>query len=172
MSKTVTLNKKTVKPVKKDGAAGEKVVAQNRAAPYNYHLLEKMEAGMVLRGTEVKSLRDGKVMIRDAFATVRGNAVWLLNCHIPEYLAGGPFNHEPLRPRKLLLNKAEIEKLAGKTDQKGLTIVPLRIYFKQGIAKCELALAKGKKSWDRRQSEKDKEARRETEDALHRYRRR
>jgi SsrA-binding protein len=163
---------KTVGPHKKDGASGEKVVAQNRAASYNYTLLDKMEAGMVLRGTEVKSLRDGKVMLRDAYATVRGGAVWLLNCHIPEYLAGGPFNHEPLRPRKLLLNKAEIEKLAGKTEQKGLTIVPLRIYFKAGIAKCELAVAKGKKQWDRRQSERDKEARRETEDALHRYRRR
>jgi SsrA-binding protein len=171
VSKTVTQYKKTVRPIKKDGGPGEKVVAQNRAASYNYHLLEKMEAGIVLRGTEVKSLRDGKVMIRDAYATVRGNAVWLLNCHIPEYLPGGPFNHEPLRARKLLLNKAEIEKLAGKTDEKGLTIVPLRIYFKAGIAKCELALAKGKKMWDRRQTEKDKEARRETEDAM-RYRRR
>jgi SsrA-binding protein len=127
---------------------------------------------MVLRGTEVKSLRAGKAMLRDAFATVRGGEVWLLNCHIPEYLAGGPWNHEPLRGRKLLLNKAEIEKLAGKTDQKGLTIIPLRIYFRGGRAKCELALAKGKKMWDRRQAERDKETRRETEEALHRYRRR
>jgi SsrA-binding protein len=163
---------KAVVPKKKDGSPGEKVVAQNRAASYNYTLLDKMEAGMVLRGTEVKSLRDGKAMLRDAYATVRGGAVWLLNCHIPEYLAGGPFNHEPLRARKLLLNKAEIEKLAAKTEQKGLTIVPLRIYFKHGIAKCELAVAKGKKQWDRRQAERDKETRRETEDALQRYRRR
>ena len=163
---------KTVKPNKKDSSPGEKVVAQNRSASYNYHLLEKMEAGMVLKGTEVKSLRDGKAMLRDAYAIVRGNAVWLVNCLIPEYLAGGPFNHEPLRARKLLLNKLEIDKLAGKTDQKGLTIIPLRIYFRGGRAKCELALAKGKKMWDRRQAERDKETRRETEEALHRYRRR
>jgi SsrA-binding protein len=163
---------KTVKPNKKDSSPGERVVAQNRSASYNYHLLEKMEAGMVLKGTEVKSLRDGKAMLRDAYAIVRGNAVWLVNCHIPEYLAGGPFNHEPLRARKLLLNKLEIDKLAGKTDQKGLTIIPLRIYFRGGRAKCELALAKGKKMWDRRQAERDKETRRETEEALHRYRRR
>ncbi len=127
---------------------------------------------MVLLGTEVKSLREGKANLRDAYAVVRGNSVWLINCHIAEYLPGGPFNHQPLRPRKLLLKRSEIDKLAGKTEQKGLTLVPLRIYFRNGIAKCEIALAKGKKQWDRRQSEREKESRREVGEAIYRYRRR
>lgn len=127
---------------------------------------------MVLLGTEVKSLREGKANLRDAYAVIRGNAVWLLNCHISEYLPGGPFNHTPLRPRKLLLNKQEIEKLDRKTDQKGLTIVPLKIYFREGLAKCEIALAQGKKKWDRRQSEKDKEAKREVGEAMYKFRHR
>jgi SsrA-binding protein len=161
------------KPVKKErDAFGERVVAQNRAASYNYHLLDKLEAGIVLAGTEVKALRAGQASLRDAYAEVRGTAVWLVNCHIPQYLPGGPFNHEPLSRRRLLLHKHEIEKLAGKTQQKGLTIVPLRIYFRNGIAKCELAVAKGKKDWDRRQSEREKESRREIDDAIYKYRRR
>ena len=161
----------SAKPKKKEKPA-EKLVAQNRAASYNYNLLEKYEAGMVLVGTEVKALREGKANIRDAYAVVRANAVWLLNAHISQYLPGGPFNHEPLRPRKLLLNRGEIFKLAGKTQQKGLTLIPLRIYFRDGIAKCEIALARGKKQYDRRQSEREKEARREAEEAIYRYRRR
>jgi SsrA-binding protein len=159
------------KSSKKD-ASGEHLVAQNRTASYNYHLLEKMEAGMVLTGTEVKSLRDGKANLRDAYAEVRGTIVWLVNCHIAQYLPGGPFNHEPLSRRRLLLHKLEIERLSGKTQQKGLTLVPLRIYFRGGIAKCELALARGKKDWDRRQSERDKEARREVNEAMYKSRRR
>ncbi len=159
------------KNTKKD-AGGEQVVAQNRAASYNYHLLEKLEAGMALVGTEVKALREGKANLRDAYAEVRGTNVWLVNCHIPQYSPGGPFNHEPLSRRRLLLHRQEIERLFGKTQQKGLTIVPLRIYFRNGIAKCELALARGKKEWDRRQSERDKETRREVNDALYKYRRR
>lgn len=157
---------------KKSEKSAERVVAQNRVASYNYHLLEKYEAGMVLLGTEVKALRDGKANLRDAYAVVRGNAVWLLNCHISQYLPGGPFNHEPLRPRKLLLNHSEISKLSGKTHQKGLTLVPLRIYFRDGLAKCEIALARGKKQYDRRQAEREKEARREASEAIYRYRRR
>src|SRR5262249_13778898 len=102
------------------------MVAQNRAASYNYHLLEKLEAGMVLLGTEVKSLREGKANLRDAYAVIRAGAAWLLNCHIGEYLPGGMCNHTPLRPRKLLLRSEEIEKLERKTDAKGLTLVPLR----------------------------------------------
>ena len=160
------------KPQKKPGKPAEYVAAQNRSAPYNYHLLEKQEAGMVLLGTEVKSLREGKANLRDAYAIVRGNSVWLINCHIAEYLPGGPFNHQPLRPKKLLLKRSEIEKLAGKTQQKGLTLVPVRIYFRDGIAKCEIALAKGKKQWDRRQAEREKESRREVGEAIYRYRRR
>ena len=127
---------------------------------------------MVLLGTEVKSLREGKANLRDAYAVIRAGAVWLLNCHISEYLPGGPFNHKPLRPRKLLLTSEEIEKLDRKTDQKGLTLVPLRIYFRDGIAKCEIALAQGKKKWDRRQTEKDKEAKREVGEAMYKFRHR
>lgn len=147
-------------------------MAQNRAASYNYHLLEKLEAGMVLLGTEVKSLRDGKANLRDAYAVIRGGEVWLVNLHIGEYLPGGPYNHGPLRSRKLLLRKEEIEKLARKTEQKGLTLVPLRIYFRDGIAKCELAVAQGKKKWDRRQTEREKEVKREVGEAMRRYRHR
>jgi SsrA-binding protein len=160
--------RKQKKPEKKD----EVLVAQNRAASYNYHILEKYEAGLVLRGTEVKALRAGKANIREAYAAVRGREVWLLNCHIAQYLPGGPFNHEPLGARKLLMHKLEIRKLIGKTDQKGLTLIPLRIYFRNGIAKCEIALAKGKKQWDRRQSEREKEARHEVDDAIYRSKRR
>ena len=160
------------KPRKNQGKPAEFVVAQNRAASYNYHLLEKLEAGMVLLGTEVKSLREGKANLRDAYALIREGEVWLINCHIGEYLPGGPFNHGPLRSRKLLLRREEIDKLARKTDQKGLTLVPLRIYFREGIAKCELALAQGKKKWDRRQTEREKEAKREVGEAIRQFRHR
>jgi SsrA-binding protein len=160
------------KPSQKQGKPAELLVAQNRAASYNYHLFEKLEAGMVLLGTEVKSLREGKANLRDAYAVIRGGAVWLLNCHISDYLPGGLRNHTPLRPRKLLLKKEEIERLQRKTDQKGLTLVPLRIYFRDGLAKCEIALAQGKKKWDRRQTERDKEAKREVGEAMYKFRHR
>ena len=158
--------------MKKTDKPAERVAAQNRAASYNYHLLESFEAGMVLLGTEVKSLRSGKVSLREAYAVIRGREVWLMNCHIPEYQPGGPFNHVPLRPRKLLLHSREINKLAGKTQEKGLTLVPLRIYFKDGMAKCEVALARGKKYHDRREAERTKEAKREAKDALYHSKRR
>jgi SsrA-binding protein len=160
------------KPAKKTEKPKEEIVAQNRAASYNYHLLEKYEAGLVLQGTEVKALREGKANIRDAYVEFRRNGAWLVNAHIAQYLPGGPWNHEPLGARKLLLHKREIDKLAGRTEAKGLTVIPLRIYFRNGIAKCEIALAQGKKLWDRRQDERDKEARRETEEAMYRNRRR
>ncbi len=147
-------------------------VAQNRSASYNYHLLEKFEAGLVLLGTEVKSLRQGKASLRESFAQIRNGEVWLMNLHIPEYLPGGQFNHTPLRVRKLLLHAREVHKLVGKTQQKGLTLVPLRIYFKNGRAKCEIALARGKKDWDRRATEREKEARREASEAMYRSKRR
>ena len=150
----------------------EQIVAQNRAASYNYHILEKLEAGMVLLGTEVKSLRESKANIRDAYGLIRRGEVWLVNVHIGEYLPGGPFNHGPLRTRKLLLRKEQINKLERKLDDKGLTLIPLRIYFRGGIAKCELALAQGKKKWDRRQTEKDKEARKEVGEAMRKFRHR
>lgn len=150
----------------------EKVVAQNRAASYNYHLLERLEAGLVLHGTEVKALREGKANIRDAFVDFKPSGPWLVNAHIAQYSPGGPWNHEPLGSRKLLLHTNEIYKLAGRVQSKGLTVIPLRIYFRDGIAKCEIALAQGKKTWDRRQDERTKEARREADQAMYRNRRR
>jgi SsrA-binding protein len=164
---------KTVKSGTKNGLRdGVKIVAQNRAASYNYHLLGNLEAGLVLVGTEVKALREGKGTLRDAYAEVRAGEAWLVNCHIPEYQPGGPRNHDPLRKRKLLLNRREIDRLVVETQQKGMTVVPLKIYFRDGIAKCELAVAKGKKFHDRRESERQKEAKREADEAMHRSRRR
>jgi SsrA-binding protein len=157
---------------KKTDRSGELVVAQNRSANYHYMLLEKFEAGIVLRGTEVKAIREGKANIRDAYALVRGGELWLENCHISEYHAGGPWNHSPLQTRKLLMHKEEIRKLFGKTQQKGLTLIALRIYFREGRAKLELALARGKKDWDRREQERTKEADREAKEAIYRSRRR
>jgi SsrA-binding protein len=157
---------------KKADKPKELIVAQNRAASYNYHLLEKMEAGMVLHGTEVKALREGKANIRDAFVDFKATGPWLVNAHIAQYMPGGPWNHEPLGSRKLLLHQNEIDKLAGRVESKGLTVIPLRIYFRDGIAKCEIALAQGKKTWDRRQDERKKEARREADEAMYRNRRR
>jgi SsrA-binding protein len=150
---------------------GVKIVSQNRAAGYNYELLERFEAGIVLVGTEVKSLREGKGSVREAYAESKGNEMWLVNCHIPEYLPGGFRNHDPLRRRKLLLNRREIGKLQAQTTQKGMTIIPTRIYFRDGIAKCELHVARGKKFHDRRESEKSKEAKREANEAIARSRR-
>jgi SsrA-binding protein len=157
---------------KKSEREGVKIVAQNRSASYNYHLLDKLEAGLVLVGTEVKSLREGKGTLRDAYAEIRAGEAWLVNSHIPEYQPGGPRNHDPLRKRKLLLNRREIEKFFVQTQQKGMTVVPLKIYFRDGIAKCELAVAKGKKFHDRREAERQKEAKREANEAMYRFRRR
>ena len=150
----------------------EQIVAQNRAAGYNYHLLERLEAGLILHGTEVKALREGKANIRDAYVDFKPNGAWLVNAHIAQYMPGGPWNHEPLGSRKLLLHKNELHKLAVKTQSKGLTVIPIKIYFRDGIAKCEIALAQGKKQWDRRQDERTKEARREADQAMYRNRRR
>jgi SsrA-binding protein len=160
------------KPEKSKDREKEQIVAQNRAASYNYHLLEKLEAGLVLHGTEVKALREGKANIRDAFVDFKPSGPWLVNAHIAQYSPGGPWNHEPLGSRKLLLHKNEIYKLAGRVQSKGLTVIPLRIYFRDGIAKCEIALAQGKKTWDRRQDERTKEARRDVDQAMYRNRRR
>jgi SsrA-binding protein len=145
----------------------ETVVATNRKAFHDYAIEEKMEAGIVLRGTEVKSLREGKVNLRDSYASVDHEQVILHNCHITPYSHGNIMNHDPLRPRKLLLHRKEISKLLGKTQQKGLTIVPLRIYFSpRGKAKIEIALAKGKKQYDRREAIKSRDAGREVERAI------
>lgn len=145
----------------------EKVVATNRKAFHDYFIEERYEAGIMLQGTEVKSLREGRVNLQDSYASVRGSEVFLHQCHISPYSHGNIMNHDPTRVRKLLLHKAEIHKLLGKTQQKGLTLVPLRIYFtKRGHAKVELGLAKGKKLYDRRETIKSREAGREVQRAI------
>lgn len=145
----------------------EKAVATNRKAFHDYFIEEKFEAGIVLQGTEVKSLREGRVNLQDSYASVREGEVFLHNCHISPYSHGNVMNHDPTRVRKLLLHKKEINKLMGKTQQKGLTLIPLRIYFsKRGHAKVELGLAKGKKLYDRRETIKAREAGREVERAI------
>lgn len=142
-------------------------IATNRKALHEYAILEKMEAGIVLKGTEVKSLREGNVNLREGYAKVDQGVVVLHNCHIGTYSHGNLMNHDPLRPRVLLLHKKEIDKVHGKVQQKGLTLVPLRIFFNsRGLAKVELALGRGKKHFDRRETEKRKEAVREIERTL------
>jgi len=145
----------------------EKVVVTNRKAFHDYHIEEKFEAGLVLKGTEVKSLREGRVNLQDSYATVDRGEVILHHCHVSPYSHGNIMNHDPLRPRKLLLHRKQINKLLGHTQQKGLTLVPLRIYFTpRGHAKVELALARGKKQYDRRETIKEREAGREVERAM------
>jgi SsrA-binding protein len=143
-------------------------IATNRQARHRYNLLDKWEAGMVLTGTEVKSLREGKAQIKDGYAALRDSEVWLYNVHIPPYGPASRENHEPERPRKLLMRRSEIERLIGKTREKGLTLVPTRIYFRDGRAKVEIALAKGKDVGDKRQSIKEREMKREMERAIRR----
>jgi SsrA-binding protein len=143
-----------------------KDVAQNRQAFHNYEILEKFEAGIVLTGTEIKSARDGRVNLKDSYGLVKAGEVWLLNCHISPYSHGNYANHEPLRPRKLLLRRPEINKLIGRTTERGLTLVPLRMYLKEGRLKCEIALAKGRKVHDKREVSKQKTIDKETRQAL------
>ena len=143
----------------------------NRSASHHYFLLEKYEAGLVLRGTEVKSIRAGEANLKDSYGLVKDGEVWLLNAHIGPYEHGNVFNHEPTRTRKLLLNRQEIRKLIGKTQQKGLTLIPTRLYFKNGHVKCEIALAKGKQLWDKRETERRRTADNEARDAIARSRR-
>lgn len=143
-----------------------KLVATNRQVPYKYHILERYEAGMALTGTEVKALREGRANLRDAYAMVRGGELWLLNCHISSYSHSGYAGHDPLRTRKLLMHKDEIGRLAGRVEAKGLALVALRIYFKKGRAKCELALVKGKKLYDRREETRRRVVEREIEQEL------
>jgi SsrA-binding protein len=144
---------------------GRKVIASNRKARHEYTILDTYEAGISLVGTEVKSLRLGRASLTDAFATVDGGEVWLRNLHIPEYVQGTWTNHTPRRTRKLLLHKGEILRLIGKTKEGGLALVPLSMYFKDGKVKVELALAKGKKAYDKRQSLAKRDAQREIERA-------
>ena len=147
--------------------ASEKLIATNRKAFHDYIIEETLEAGLVLTGTEVKALREGRVNLRESYATVaRGKAI-LHNCHIGHYSYGNLMNHDPLRPRVLLLHRKEIQRLIGKVQQRGLTLIPLRIYFTaRGLAKVELAVARGKRAHDRRETLKEREARREVERAM------
>jgi SsrA-binding protein len=149
---------------KRKAAPGD--VATNRQAGYRYEFLDRIEAGMVLVGTEVKSLREGKAQLKDGYATVKDGEVWLHNVHIPPYAPASRDNHDPERVRKLLLNKAEIERLKGKVAERGLTLVPTRVYFREGRAKVEIALARGKDVRDKRDSIKQREMKREMERAI------
>jgi SsrA-binding protein len=152
------------KAKKRKAAPGD--VATNRQASYRYHLLERFECGIVLTGTEVKSLRSGKAQIKDGYASVRSGEVWLHNVHIPPYGPAARENHDPDRSRKLLLHKHEIDRLIGKTHEKGLTLVPTRLYFRGPHAKVEIALARGKDVGDKRQAMRERDMRREMDQAL------
>jgi SsrA-binding protein len=151
-------------------AAGQRDAAVNRIASHNYFLLEKFETGIALSGTEVKSVRGGLVNLKDAYGLIKDAELWLLNCHIGPYEHGNIYNHAPLRTRKLLVHKEEIRKLIGKTQQKGLTLIPTRMYFKNGRVKLELALAKGKQLWDKRETERRKTTDQEAREAIARSR--
>jgi SsrA-binding protein len=146
--------------------SGRKIICVNRRARFDYAISETIEAGLVLQGTEVKSLRDGKADLRDAYADIQEGEVFLLHAHIHEYEQGNRFNHDPVRPRKLLLHKREIERLLGKTQERGLTLIPTRMYFSRGKAKVELGLAKGKRQYDKREDVKRRSAQRDIERAL------
>jgi SsrA-binding protein len=158
------------KPRREPTAAGNRDAAVNRIASHNYFLLEKFETGVVLSGTEVKSVRGGLTNLKDSYGLVKNGELWLLNCHIGPYEHGNIFNHAPLRTRKLLMHKEEIRKLIGKTQQRGLTLIPTRMYFKNGKVKVEIALAKGKQLWDKRETERRRTADNEARDAIARSR--
>ena len=145
---------------------GEKLIVDNRRARHEYHLLDKVEAGVVLAGTEVKALREGKSTLQQAYAEIRDGEAWLVGLHIPEYGAGNRANHEPDRPRKLLLHRREIDRLYGQVREKGFTLVPTRLYFKDGRVKAELALARGKEVRDKRRAIADRDAKRQLDREL------
>jgi len=149
---------------------GEKLISDNRRARHDYHLLDRFEAGVVLSGTEVKSLREGKTSLQQAYADVREGEAWLVGVHIPEYTQGNRANHDPDRPRKLLLHRREIDRLYGQVREKGVTVVPTRLYFKDGRVKVELALAKGKELHDKRRDIAARDAKRQIERELGRRR--
>jgi SsrA-binding protein len=143
-----------------------KILSDNRSAGHNFHLLDRYEAGLVLTGTEVKSAKSGKIQLKESYAEVDGNEAWLLNAHISEYSHGNIMNHVPVRKRKLLLHRSEIDKLQVETREKGLTLVPTRLYLKNGKIKIEIAVAKGKKFHDKREAAKAKEMQAEAKAAL------
>lgn len=145
------------------------VMAQNKKARHDYQILETYEAGLVLTGTEIKSIRDRRINLQDGFAQIRNGEAWLMNVHISEYAQGNQFNHDPLRNRKLLLHKKEIGKLVGATQDRGITIVPLRVYIKNGVAKVLLGVAKGKHEYDKRETIKKRDQDRQIARALKHY---
>ncbi len=151
-------------------APGSKLITDNRKARHDYSIEERFEAGIVLTGTEVKSCRNGKANLNEAYAAVRDGEVWLMQCHINPYEFGNRENHDPVRPRKLLLNRSEIEKLDAKVAREGRTLVPLRMYFKHGLAKVELAVARGRKSYDKRHAIAERDADRRMRQELGRRR--
>ncbi len=161
------------KPVERDPVAmGSRDAAVNRSASHNYFLTDRFEAGVALRGTEVKSIREGKANLKDAYGLLKDGEAFLLNAHIGAFSHGNAMNHEETRTRKLLLHKDELRKLAIKTNEKGFTLIPTRLYFKHGRVKCELALARGKQDWDKRETERKREADREARAAIARGQRR
>jgi len=149
-------------------AETERSIAVNRKALHDYEVLSSHEAGLALTGTEIKSIREGRVNLRDGYARVEKGEAWLYNTHIAQYAQGNRFNHEPLRPRKLLLHRSEIDELERETTQKGLTLIPLRMYYKRGRAKLQLALVRGRKSYDKREAIADREVQRDIARALRR----
>lgn len=144
----------------------ERVLCSNKKAYHDYHIDESLEAGIELKGTEIKSLREGKANLKDSYAIIKDGEPFLIGCHISPYSHGNIYNHEPLRTRKLLLHKEEIRKLTGKVTQRGFTLIPLKIYLSKGRAKVEIAMARGKKLFDKREAIKEKDLRRESEKAL------
>jgi SsrA-binding protein len=146
-----------------------KTIATNRKARHDYHIEDTFEAGMMLTGTEIKSIRAGRVSLRDSFATIKEGELWLVNVHIAPYDQGTYANHEPRRTRKLLMHRREINRIAGKLQEKGFTLVPLRLYLKNNLAKVELGLARGKKQYDKRAALREKETRREVDRAVARH---
>lgn len=167
----------TPKPIVKEKdrdpvASGQRDASFNRSASFNYFLTDRFEAGVALRGTEVKSIREGKANLKDAYGLLKEGECFLLNAHIGPFSHGNAMNHDSLRTRKLLLHKAEVRKLEAATKQKGFTLIPVRLYFKHGRVKCEIALAKGKQDWDKRETERRREADKEAKAAVARSQRR
>ncbi len=149
------------KPKKKDEDEGLQIICRNKKAFYEYEIFDKLECGLVLTGTEVKSLRQHQASLEEAYAKIQEGELWLVGSDIPEYCMAHRFNHKPKRPRKLLLHRRELDKFAGKASEKGFTLIPLRIYFKEGRAKVEIAVGRGKKQYDKRESKKKADAQRE-----------
>ncbi|MGI6119664.1 MAG: SsrA-binding protein SmpB [Desulfosporosinus sp.] len=145
---------------------GIKIVAENRKAFHDYFVEDRVEAGIILTGTEIKSIREGRVNLKDSYARLDNGEIWVHQMHISPYEQGNRYNHDPLRPRKLLLHRSEINKLGGKIQQQGLTLIPIKIYLKKGLAKVELAVCQGKKNYDKRQALAEREGKRDIERAL------